>query len=270
MTATRRLALGHSSFAYSFHRGTTPAGGRDRPPALLLHPWFGCREMWRPLAARLDTASYAVDWYSLAESTEPAHWASLASPTGLARAAIALLDDLGLRSVDVIGNSVGGIVAQLLAAEHPARVRRLVLIGTGASLGGRTTDFSALVGRWIEHPEDRTLLAARLVDALVERALPEPDRERFVAQVLAADPEFIAAVLVAARGTDLRPRLGSIVAPTLVIRGEHDSARTPDHVAELVAGIPDARSAELAGLGHSPMVEDPDAVAALILAHLCG
>lgn len=267
MNMTGRVDLDGTGLGYSEHPVST-SPDTTSPPVLLLHPWFGCRSMWDPLASRLDVSSYAVDWYSLADTEVPGSWAPWASPTGLMRAAIALLDDRDLAQVDVIGNSVGGIVAQLLAAEHPERVRHLVLIGTGAALGGPPTAFGALVGRWIEQPEQRVTLAGLLVDALVALPHPEDVRERYVEAVLAADPEFIAAVLGAARGTDLRPRLPDIIAPTLIIRGEHDTARTREHVSELVAGIRDARAVELPGLGHSPMVEDPDVVADVVLSHL--
>ena len=131
--------------------------------------------MWQPLADRLEVSSYAVDWYSIAETSGPDAWRRWASPAGLARAAMCMLDELGLESVDVIGNSVGGIVAQILASERPALVRRLVLIGTGASLGGRPTAFGSLVRRWVDQPEERTSLAGSLVDALVARPLPAID-----------------------------------------------------------------------------------------------
>jgi pimeloyl-ACP methyl ester carboxylesterase len=224
--------------------------------------------MWSHLADRLDVPSYAVDWYSLGDGVGRDAWTPWASPRGLARAAIALLDELGVGEVDVVGNSVGGIVAQVLAAEHGARVRRLVLIGTGAALSGPPTAFGELVGRWIQEPEARAALAGQLVDALVARPLPAGARSEYVGAVLAADPEFISAVLTAARGTDLRPALGAITAPTLVVRGEHDSARTTDHVAELVAGIGGSRAVEMPGCGHSPMIEDVAALAGLLLEHL--
>lgn len=263
---SRRVEVGgRAALTYFFHDVGTCADGR--PPTLLLHPWFGCPQMWNPLAGRLDVPSYAADWYSLGAGGSAA-WRRWASPAGLARAAIALLDDRRLEYVDVIGNSVGGIVAQILAAAYPERVRRLILIGTGAYLGDVPTEFGQLVSRWIAAPEQRSTLVAHLVDALIARPHQEHDRDEYIAAVNAANPDYLAHVLQQARQTDLRPRLGAIAAPTLVIRGEHDSARTPAHTADLVAGIPRAEAVEMAGCGHSPMVEDPDAVAMLVLDHL--
>ena len=89
------------------HPGATPTN-TGRPPALLLHPWFGCRAMWDPMATRLDTPTYALDWYSLADHVGPDAWQAWASPHGLARASVATLDSLGLEQVDIVGNSVGG------------------------------------------------------------------------------------------------------------------------------------------------------------------
>ncbi|MFG1677924.1 alpha/beta fold hydrolase [Micromonospora sp. NPDC049282] len=255
------LPLADTTLRYSV---TTPAAIDRAVPILLLHPWFGCRAFWDPVADDLGARCYAVDWYSLSHGA----WTDWASPEGLARAAIALVDHLDLDSVDVVGNSVGGIVAQLLAARSPERVRRLVLVGTGASLGGPPTAFGELVSAWIAGTQDRRVLAARLVDALVATPPDEPQRNAYVRAVLDADPGFVSAVLTAARGLDLRPELQRITAPTLVIRGEHDSARTPEHVATLIAGLPDASAVEMSGCGHSPMIEQPATFATLVRRHL--
>jgi pimeloyl-ACP methyl ester carboxylesterase len=259
---TRSLPLDGTALRYSEH---VPDDLReDAVPVLLLHPWFGCRAFWDPVAPLLGAPSWAVDWYSLGDGA----WAPWASPEGLAEAAVTLLDELGQERVDVVGNSVGGIVAQLLAARHPARVRRLVLVGTGASLGGRPTAFGELVSAWVGGTGDRATLAGRLVDALVAKPVDDAARTTYLRAVRDADPDFVSAMLGAARGLDLRPELPAISAPTLVVRGEHDSARTPEHVAELLAGIPDATAVEMPGCGHSPMIEQPAAFAALIRAHL--
>lgn len=257
---TRTVELGDTSLRYTAHPGS------DGTPMLLLHPWFGCRAFWDPVTARTAVPAYAPDWYSLGEGD----WSAWGSPHGLARATVALLDQEGVERVDVVGNSVGGIVAQVLAAHHPERVRRLVLVGTGASLSARPTAFGALVSAWISEPSSRSRLATELVSALVAHPMAAADRDVYVSAVLAADPDFISAVLGAARQLDLRPALAGISAPTLVIRGEHDTARTRDHVAELVTGIADCRAVEMTGCGHSPMLEDPDEFADLLSAHLSG
>lgn len=242
----------------------TPGVKGEGCPVLLLHPWFGCAAFWVQISARLAAPSYAVDWYSLGNGD----WSQWASPGGLCRAIHSLVNQLRLDRVDIVGNSVGGIVAQLFAAAHPGRVRRLILVGTGANLGGPPTDFGKLVSAWIDHPQTRHRLVGTLVDSLVATPLPEAERMSYVRAVQTADPDFISAVLAAARDLDLTPELGHITAPTLVIRGERDSARTPAHTAALLSGIPEARAVEMSGCGHSPMIEQPDRFAALVNDHL--
>ncbi|MFC7657302.1 alpha/beta fold hydrolase [Pseudonocardia benzenivorans] len=63
---------------------------------------------------------------------------------------------------------------------------------------------------------------------------------------------------------DVVDRLPEISVPTLVVRGTEDAARTEEHVATLVAGIPDCRAVEIAEAGHSPMVDTPREFAAAV------
>lgn len=262
MSRTQSLGLPGTVLRYSVAEGAQPP--RRTTPVLLLHPWFGCAQFWDPVAPLLRAPSYAVDWYSLGDGS----WTDWASPEGLARAALGLLDHLGLSRVDVVGNSVGGIVAQLLAARHSDRVRRLVLVGTGASLGGRPTRFGELVRDWIEATGPRAELAGRIVEALVATPPADAARAAYVRAVLSADPAYLSTVLAAARELDLRRELARITAPTLVVRGEHDGARTAEHVTELLAGIRAARAVEMTGCGHSPMIEQPERFTALVEEHL--
>lgn len=264
MQTCLEIDLGATTLRY--HRGGPEIPRRDRPPVLLLHPWFGCWQFWTPTVELLDgVRSYAVDWYSLSRGD----WTACSSPHGLATAVLTLLDRLDLERVDVIGNSVGGIVAQVIASEHPERVRRLVLVGTGARTAGVHSRFADLVDRWVGGSVgDREPLAGAIVDALVARDLPVSWREVYVEAVRRADGDFLAAVLQSCRALDLRARLGAITAPTLVLRGEHDTARTRQHSDELVAGIRGARQIELTGCGHSPMIDDPTGFARLTEEHL--
>jgi pimeloyl-ACP methyl ester carboxylesterase len=54
----------------------------------------------------------------------------------------------------------------------------------------------------------------------------------------------------------------------LVLRGELDAARTPAHVAELMAGVPDCRAVEIPNAGHSPQVDSAEAFCLLVRAFL--
>jgi pimeloyl-ACP methyl ester carboxylesterase len=65
-------------------------------------------------------------------------------------------------------------------------------------------------------------------------------------------------------------RLGAVAAPTLIVQGRHDRARTPEHGAAMRERIADARLVVLEGSGHTPQLEEPEAFHAVALAFLLG
>ncbi|WP_030417725.1 alpha/beta hydrolase [Streptomyces sp. SCSIO 75703] len=250
----------------SYHVTRPSAAGT---PVVLLHPWFGCWQFWTSTVQHLaGRPCYAVDLYSPAAGT----WSADPGPAALADAVVAMMDAEGLSRVDVVGNSVGGIVAQVIASTVPERVRRLVLVGTGASTRGSLPGFARAVDRWIEAGRDggaaSRAAAEDTIGMLFTGSADAADWETYVQAVLRTDPAYLAAVLGAARKLDLTPRLARITAQTLVVRGSEDCARTAEHAAVLAAGIPAARSVEMRGAGHSPMVDQPDRFAGLVAAHL--
>jgi pimeloyl-ACP methyl ester carboxylesterase len=230
-------------------------GDPDAEPLLLLHPWFGCWRFWRPTMQLLpDRWCVAPDFYSLSNGV----WDGLATPQGLMTAVLASMDELGLDTVDLVGNSVGGIVAQLMAIEHPERVRRLVLVGTGPYTKAMQPLLAAEVANWVDDPEAAHRAgAARAVAVVTQSELEPEDFDACVDAVESADPHFVAAVLRSARALDLRSELHRITAPTLVVRGSFDPIRTPEHSVALLEGIADSRDFEMEGAGHAPYVDDP-------------
>jgi 3-oxoadipate enol-lactonase len=231
-------------------------GDPDGEPLLFLHPWFGCWRFWLSTMRLLpDRWCIAPDLYSLSQGP----WEGLATPDGLAAAVLASMDSLGIRSVDVVGNSVGGIVAQVLAVEHPERVRRLVLVGTGPYTTGASPQVAAEVATWVDDPDAAHRSgAARSVAVLTHEELEPEEFAACVDIVEAADPHFVGAVLKSCRERDLRADLPRISAPTLVVRGSFDPIRTQEHSAALIAGIAGAAHVEMAGTGHAPFVDDPE------------
>lgn len=190
----------------------------------------------------------------------------------LAADALALLDHLSLDSVDVLGFSLGGLVAQELAILAPARIRSLVLAATAARLPGRTRRVLDVWRRlllggvegdifrreqfaWVFGP------ATLENDALIEGALatladaPAPSAQGFAAQVDAC------------LAHDSRERASCIGAPALVLAGE-DDILLPAIAAETLAGLlPRGRFEHHPG-GHAFLSESTRVVAASVLRFL--
>lgn len=165
---------------------------------------------------------------------------------------LAVLDAAGVAAAHVIGHSMGGRVAQWLAADHPGRVRKLVLVGTTASDRVRDAGEAAEAAE-AEQRRDPRVVADPL----------SGDRARmlplfFDADWAEANPEAVAGFFdrvasrpalrghfAASRDHDAREVLGRIRAETLVVHGRAD-ALTPIGQARLLAGaIPRARLLEL-------------------------
>jgi pimeloyl-ACP methyl ester carboxylesterase len=128
------------------------------------------------------------------------------------------------------------------------------------------------VQAWIETARDGAepsrAAVEDTVDMLFATRTDTATRETYIQAVRRADPAYLAAVLGAARRLDLSSQLAAITAPTLVIRGSADRARSAAHSAALAAAIPTVRSVEMHGAGHSPMVDRSDEFARLVSTHL--
>lgn len=184
----------------------------------------------------------------------------------LAGEVLVLLDDLGVQRAHVAGLSLGGMVAMQLAGTAPDRVDRLALMCTAAYLPparGWLDRAATVRERGMEAVADA--VAARWFTpafAATTRA------EALRAGLRSAPPEGYAACCEAIAATDLRPLLGSIRAPTLVIAGADDPATPPDLgqvVVDEVAGP--ARLEVVASAAHLGSVEQADVVGDLLLRH---
>lgn len=261
----REFDLGPASLSYA--RWTGDAAVR---PVVFLHPWFGCWQFWSATAEVLGRTCYAPDLYSLARGS----WHGWADPDGLARAVSGLLDVIDAPAISLVGNSVGGIVAQAIAAAQPDRVADLVLIGTGATTQGGKPEFRARADAWIQGACPRGAELRSQVEDIQRLLIVDPvepvDWDTYAAMVCTTDQDYVASVLRGATRLDLRSRLDRISARTLVVRGEFDAARTADQACELAAGITGSVAVELPGRGHCPMIEDPAGFTTLLRAFLDG
>ena len=183
------------------------------------------------------------------------------------------MDALALpRTVDVFGNGFGAFVALELALRHGERLGRLIVADTapgfpeaakapfrGMAEKVRASGVSAILDTAI----------GRMFPAAFQAAHPEIVAARKAA-LASADAECFARACLALAALDLRPRLSGISNPALVMCGTLDQTTPPELAREVARMIPGAVYREIEGSGHCPMLEQPDALLAMIDSFVSG
>lgn len=192
---------------------------------------------------------------------------------------IGLLDALGVGEAHVLGVSLGGMVAQVLAIDHPTRVRSLALFMTQSGnidLPPSQPKALAILSQRAPDPAcDREAFLAHQVK--LNRALgsplyraPEDELRRFAGMAAdrAYNPAGPARQLAAARGAaDRRPALRELAVPALVVHGADDPLIRREAGLDLAQSIPGAWLLEVGGMGHDLPGELIDLFAANVLAN---
>ncbi len=240
-------------------------------PLVLINGYAGAAEDWDPafLDALASTSSVLCpDHRGMGDS--PAIEGELSALT-MARDILALMDDRGIERAAVAGWSMGGFVAQELAATAPERVTHLVLLAT--SRGGRDAlladreTFARLVDHSGTPREQATRLLALLFPpdtaAKVDAEFGElvaAARARLSEDTLNAQEEVMADWY----REPAEARLGRIVAPALAAAGTEDIVIPPGNSVLLSERLAGSWLARFKGTGHAFMAQEPQRLAALI------
>jgi len=223
------------------------------------------RAMWQPQLDGLagDFRVLRFDHLGHGESAEPAGPYDMAL---LGTNVIGLLDELELETVAYTGLSIGGMVGMWLAAHHPDRIARLALLCTAAHLPPEP---------WFERATTvRAEGTAGITDTVVSRwftpafAAAHPQVvERFKTMLRSAPREGYASCCEAIAGMDLRPDLGRITAPTLVMSAAEDPSIPAHHGQAIAEAIPGSSFTVLPDAAHIASAQRPDAVNELLRSH---
>jgi poly(3-hydroxyoctanoate) depolymerase len=234
----------------------------EGPPVLLLNGVAADTGMW----ARLETALSGcrlISFDAPGAGRSPAPLVPV-SIRRLARLAALVLDTVGVEQADVLGYSMGGIVAQQLAADAPERVRRVVLAGTTCGLGSIPGAPMAMLHLLVPARYLSPRIYARTAGGLVGG--PARRDATIVADLQALRLRvsirgYLGQMMSLSRWTGL-PLLARIPHPTLVVSGDDDPLSPVANALLLARLLPQARLLVAPGEGHllflsptSPVVE---------------
>ena len=188
------------------------------------------------------------------QSTRP-DW--ITCPDDIAYMYLALVDDLKLRDIPLVGFSLGGWIAAEMASKNDNFISKLVLVDPYGIKIGKPTDRD-IADIWLLPPDEVTARKWHDV-ANAKRDFPAMQEEKLT--VIARNAESFARFCWEPymHNPKLKQRLHRIKAPTLLIWGENDGIVTPRYGKAYRDLIPDARLTVIPQAGHLPHIEQPQA-----------
>jgi len=240
-----------------------PAG----PPLLLLHGYTDSSRVWTILAPYLESHRVLIP-------DQRGHGASDAPDCCYAMADLAddarlFLDAMGVDRAAVAGHSMGSLVAQVLAAEHPRRVDRLVLIGSTALAPVRRGDWLWTNILALREPIGSNGEFLRQWSPAASPTPVDPEFVRYAdPETAATGPHVWRSVLRELVDLPAGRYAPDIAAPVLILSGGRDELFPAEHHRALVAAFPAAQAHVFADLGHNLVVERPEEVGPVLAAFL--
>jgi 2-hydroxymuconate-semialdehyde hydrolase len=253
----------------------TPEGA-VAPPALLLHgsgPGVTATANWRPIIPVIGADRRVIAPDQLGFGGTATGEQRTYGRTAWTGHALALLDTLGVRTIDIIGNSMGGAIALSMAAARPGAVRRIVLMGSmGVAMAlppGLDTVWGYVPG--VEQMRqviglfayNRALITDELVEMRYKASLSPPVRDSW--RAMFPEPRQRWVDDLALSGAEL----AAIRSPVLMVHGRDDRVVPwQDSSAQLLDLLPDSRLHVLSGCGHWTMIEKTADFLALVQSFL--
>jgi pimeloyl-ACP methyl ester carboxylesterase len=237
------------------------------PPLLFLQHFRGNLDNWDPalvdrIAGEREVILFDNAGVGGSDGTTPPTF------TAMARDALAFVDALGLRTIDVLGFSIGGFVAQELTLSRPHVVRRLVLAGTGPQGGERmhgwapdVFDMAMADEQGAEHVLflffERTQESVAQGWAFVERIFARTEGRDEPVALTARDAQLDAIVTWGIPDASKLNRLAGITQPTLVANGDNDIMVPTPNSRLLAERLPNAELSIYRGAGHGFLFQYP-------------
>jgi pimeloyl-ACP methyl ester carboxylesterase len=240
-------------------------GDPEGVPAVLLHAWPDSLRCFDQLMDVLPERirAFAFDQRGHGDAAKPADGYGLrdfADDIG------AFMDAVGLDAAVLVGASSSGYVAQRFAVDDPARTLGLALLGSPRSLRGPRPPFADVLAT-LEDPIDAAFVR-ELSEGMVGREVPEVVMATLCEENLKVPARVWRDAFEGLLAAEPPLDTGRISAPTLIVWGARDSLLPRADQEAMAAEIPGARLVIYADVGHLPVIEAPECVAADLTA-LC-
>ncbi|OFX32378.1 MAG: hypothetical protein A2Z07_08885 [Armatimonadetes bacterium RBG_16_67_12] len=253
------------------------------PPVLLIHGLGAFLESWSwtvpALRDHYTTIAFDFPGFGLSDALDEAY-----TPEGAAAFTLAFMDALAVRRAVLVGSSLGGTIATMVAGTAPDRCAALVLVSPAgfdvdATLMARLATLPLVGEMFIGVIRRSPRMGVR--NAFIKRGQIPPQlieaAQRYF-RLGAAGRSCLRVVRATVGMSGIRPEIigevrtlaSRITAPTLIIWGTRDRVVPPAHAVVAVRTIPDARVHLLDGAGHVPYIEDADAFNAAMMEFLSG
>lgn len=248
-----------------YHGQLIDWGRSDRPPLVFVHGMSDQPMSFIMVMAHLVERGYRCLAYPLPNGRGDGANLGMYRHPDYVRDLVRILDDLGLEQVDLVGSSFGTTISQRMLVNAPSRVRRCVLLnGFPRRPLMRIERGLARLARYWPWPMKDLILREQVMARLEAEQFAGCPTEiyRYMLDVSGVTP-----CRAAARRTliidklDLRPLLGQIPHPVLMIGGNQDVIVPKVYEMELFQGLKNVRRIELSPCGHYPQYTMPGPVA---------
>jgi pimeloyl-ACP methyl ester carboxylesterase len=229
--------------------------GRGRP-VLFLHGWMGSWRYWFPTMQRVAEhyRTYSFDFWGFGESRRQRTPESIQN---YSNQVIRFLDELGIERVQLVGHSMGGMVALKTAISHPRRVARVAAVG--APIVGDSLS-------WLLKLTDRPVLADMFARTQWLRRFAfrhflgetnDPAVNEILNDSVKSSSTTLQRAVASMWRTDLRPELHRLTVPSLIIHGGRDEIVNPNQ-ADLFDKVPSAEVVLMPESRHFPFLDEAE------------
>jgi len=247
-------------------------GSPDKPPFIMLHG------IGRVAHSFDHVAPHFTDRYHVIAMDMRGHGDSAWSPEGAylvedyVKDLEAVVEQLNLHGLTLLGNSTGGRVVQVYAGLHPDRMARLVVEDVGPE---RTNEIASAFARRVQQEDKGWASEDELLASLMKNSKISEELQRNYAHfgskvredgrvIWKRDPNLVKGFVP----TELWEYVGKIKCPTIYILGGASSIVPPETQKQLKDTLPSVQIVTMPGLGHYPHVESPEEYLKIVTAFL--